>query len=142
MIPMILQRFSPVEFAPLHPLALLRQNFDSLFAHAPSGPAIDVFENEESLVVNVEVPGLKKEDISISLEDGVLFVSGERKPGPLHETATVCRCETALGKFERQIGLPYKVDADKITAAYHNGILTVTLPKAEEAKSKQIPINN
>jgi HSP20 family protein len=103
-------------------------------------PALDLYEDKDGLVVKVELPGMKKEDIAISLTDGLLTVSGERKQDPKLDVATVCRCERVLGRFERRITLPCKVDAEKIKAAYTDGVLTVTLPKSEEAKSKQIPI--
>jgi HSP20 family protein len=104
-------------------------------------PALDLYEDKDGLVVKVELPGMKKEDIAISLEDGTLAVSGERKQDPHLDAATVCRCERVLGRFERRVSLPCKVDAGKIKAAYTDGVLTVTLPKAGEAKPKQIPIN-
>jgi HSP20 family protein len=103
-------------------------------------PAVDLFEDKESLVVRAEVPGMKKEDIEISLHDGYLTVSGERKQDQTYAAAETYRSERWLGRFQRTISLPCQVDADKIKAAYTDGILTVTLPKAEEAKPKQIPI--
>src|SRR5208282_3034213 len=99
-----------------------------------------LFEDKESLVVRAEVPGMRKEDIEISLHDGYLTVSGERKQDQTYAAAETYRSERWLGRFQRTISLPCKVDADKIKAAYTDGILTVTLPKAEEAKPKQIPI--
>jgi HSP20 family protein len=104
-------------------------------------PALDLYEDKDGLVVKIELPGMKKEDIGISLEDGLLTVSGERKQEVQHETATVGRCERVMGRFERRLNLPCPVDAGKIKAAYTDGVLTVTLPKSEEAKPKQIPIS-
>jgi HSP20 family protein len=103
-------------------------------------PAVDVYEDKENLVVKAEVPGMKKEDIEISLHDGFLSFSGERKQETKSEGEEACRSERWLGRFHRSISLPCQVEADKIKAAYTDGILTVTLPKAEEAKPKQIPI--
>jgi HSP20 family protein len=104
-------------------------------------PALDIYEDKDGLVVKVELPGMKKEDIAISLEDGSLTVSGERKQNPQHAAAKTCRCERVLGRFERRVSLPCPVDAGKITAVYTDGVLTVALPKAEEAKPKQIHVD-
>jgi HSP20 family protein len=103
-------------------------------------PAVDIYEDKDSLIVKAEVPGMKKEDIEISLHDGFLTFSGERKQEKTHDAEETCRSERWLGRFHRSISLPCRVDADKIKAAYTDGVLTVTLPKAEEAKPKQIPI--
>jgi HSP20 family protein len=104
-------------------------------------PAVDVYEDKDSLMVKAELPGLKKEDIEISLQDGLLSLSGERKHAEKQEGANVYRSERGVGRFSRSINLPCSVDADKITATYNEGVLSVTLPKAEEAKPKQIPIS-
>ena len=83
---------------------------------------------------------MRKEDIEISLHDGTLTISGERKHEGLNgENAE--RTERYVGKFRRSMTLPARVDASKVTATYRDGILTVTLPKAEEAKPKQIPVH-
>jgi HSP20 family protein len=103
-------------------------------------PVVDVYEDKDSLVVRAEVPGMKKEDIEISLQDGFLTFSGERKEEHKQETAETYRSERVLGRFHRSISLPCQVVAEKIKATYTDGVLTVTLPKAEEAKPKQIPI--
>lgn len=102
-------------------------------------PALDLYHNSDNVVAVVELPGMKKEEIEISLHDGTLTISGERKaPGANGEKAE--RSERAIGKFRRSITLPTQVDAGKVKATYQDGILTVTLPKAEEAKPKQIQI--
>ena len=102
-------------------------------------PALDLYQNSDNLVAVVELPGMKKEEIEISLHDGMLTISGERKsPGAEGEKAE--RSERYIGKFRRSITLPTQVDAGKVKATYQDGILTVTLPKAEEAKQKQIQI--
>jgi len=91
-------------------------------------------------VAVVELPGMRREDIEISLHDGTLTISGERK----RETSNGERAERTeryIGKFRRSVTLPTRVDANKVSATYRDGILTVTLPKAEEAKPKQIPVS-
>ena len=83
---------------------------------------------------------MRKEDIEISLQDGTLTISGERKDEADQENGAT-RTERFTGKFRRSITLPTRVDANKVSATYKDGILTVTLPKAEEAKPKQIQVN-
>lgn len=134
-------------------LSNLREEIDRLF-EAPlaelartsqlfSGwtPALDVFEDQDSLVVKAEVPGMKKEDIEISLHDGSLSISGERKGESKSEDAEVYRAERFFGRFQRTVMLPTPVNAEKVKAQYKDGILTVTLPKTEEAKPKHIDVN-
>ena len=104
-------------------------------------PAVDVYEDKDNLMVRAELPGMKKEEIEISLHEGFLTLSGERKGHEQVEGAETYRSERWLGRFHRTISLPCSVVADKIKAIYADGILTVTLPKAEEAKPKQIPIS-
>ena len=103
-------------------------------------PALDLYQNNDNIVAVVELPGLRKEDIEISLQDGTLTIGGERKEESGQETAAT-RTERSTGKFRRSITLPTRVDVNKVSASYKDGILTVTLPKAEEAKPKQIQIN-
>jgi HSP20 family protein len=103
-------------------------------------PAVDVYEDKDTLQVKAELAGLKKEDIEISLHDGCLSLSGERKEEKKQEGREVYRSERWVGRFHRTISLPCRVEADKIQATYNDGVLTVVLPKAEEAKPKQIPI--
>lgn len=134
-------------------LSNLREEIDRLF-EAPlaelartsqlfSGwtPALDVFEDQDSLVVKAEVPGMKKEDIEISLHDGSLSISGERKGESKSEDTEVYRAERFFGRFQRTVMLPTPVNAEKVKAQYKDGILTVTLPKTEEAKPKHIDVN-
>ena len=103
-------------------------------------PALDLYESGDHFVAAVELPGMRKEDIDISLHDGALTISGERK----HESnngETAQRTERYVGTFRRSIALPTRVDANKVSATYQDGILKVTLPKAEEAKPKQIQVS-
>jgi HSP20 family protein len=103
-------------------------------------PALDLHQNSENIVAVVELPGLQKEDIEISLHDGALIISGERKDESTQENGAT-RTERSTGKFRRTVTLPTRVDAKQVSATYKDGILTVTLPKAEEAKPKQIQIS-
>ena len=103
-------------------------------------PALDLHEDKDTLTVKVELPGMKKEDIEISLHDGSLSISGERKSEKKFEDAEVYRAERFVGRFQRTVTLPAPVAADKTKAEYRDGVLTITLPKTEEAKPKQISV--
>lgn len=115
--------------------------FDRLFESSGWTPALDVHEDKDNYVVQAELPGVKKEDIEVSLNDGVLSISGERKSETRHQTAEVHRAERFFGRFQRTVTLPTAVSADKIQAAYKDGVLTVTLPKTEEAKPRKIDVS-
>jgi HSP20 family protein len=104
-------------------------------------PALDVYEDKDNFVVKAELPGMKKEDIEVSLHDGSLSISGERKSETKHQDAEVYRAERFFGRFQRTVTLPTAVAADKVKAAYKDGVLTITLPKTEEAKPKQIDVS-
>lgn len=104
-------------------------------------PTLDVFENKDNFVVKVELPGMTKEDIEVSLHDGSLSISGERKSEKKHEDAEVYRAERYFGRFQRTVTLPAPVASDKVQAQYKEGVLTITLPKTEESKPKQIDVS-
>jgi HSP20 family protein len=104
-------------------------------------PALDVYDDKDNFVVKVELPGMKKEDIGLSLHDGMLTISGERQHERKNESGETFRSERYFGKFQRSVALPALVDASKVTASYKDGILTVDLPKSEEAKPKQIEVS-
>jgi len=103
-------------------------------------PAVDVYEDKDHLVVKAEVPGLKKEDIDISLHQGSLIISGERKEESNEENGESSRSERFFGRFQRALELPKPVNPDQVTATYKDGILTVKLAKTEESKPKQISV--
>jgi HSP20 family protein len=103
-------------------------------------PAFDVYEEKDNFVVKAELPGMKKEEINVSLHDGDLIISGERKSETKSEGTEVYRAERYFGKFQRVISLPATVATNSVKAEYKDGILTVTLPKSEEAKPKQIEV--
>jgi HSP20 family protein len=104
-------------------------------------PALDLYEDKDNLYVKVELPGMKREEIDVSLHEGSLSVSGERKSEQKHEDAEVYRAERFFGRFQRTVTLPTPVAADKVKAQYKDGILNITLPKTEEAKPKHIDVN-
>jgi HSP20 family protein len=101
---------------------------------------VDLYEDKDNVVVKAELPGMKREDVEVSLHDGVLSISGERKSEEKFEAAETYRTERFVGRFQRTLTLPAQVDAAKVNALYRDGILTVTLPKLEEAKPKQIEV--
>jgi HSP20 family protein len=104
-------------------------------------PALDLYQSNDNVVAVVELPGMRKEDIEISLRDGSLTISGERKRENSSNGEKAERTERYVGTFRRSIALPTRVDANKVSATYRDGILTVTLPKAEEVKPKQIQVS-
>ncbi len=136
-------------WSPLDQLSTLRNEINRLFeAPIENGsdnfnawvPAVDLYEDKENLIVKAELPGLKKEDINISLHENTLTLSGERREEKKYEGAETSRQERLFGRFTRSFALSKSVDAAKVRAVYADGILTVTLPKAEEAKPRQITI--
>jgi len=139
-------------WSPFDQLTSLRDEINRLFESPVSNgnsdafnawaPALDLFEDKESLVLRAEVPGLKKEDIDISLHENTITISGERRNEKKYEGSETSREERVFGRFTRSLQLPKQVDAGKVKASYKDGILTVTLQKAEEAKPRQIAIQS
>jgi len=114
---------------------------DWLLSGATSWPAIDLAEREDSVVVRAELPGMKAEDIDLQVRNNVLNISGEKADKTEEKGENFYHVESRRGGFRRSIMLPSEVDAEKINAAYKDGILTVTLPKAEKAKPRRIAIS-
>lgn len=104
-------------------------------------PALDVYEDGENITVQVDLAGLKKEEIDLALEDNVLTISGERKSEAESGDGESYRRERVYGSFRRSLALPSPVKSDAVKAAYQDGVLSVTLPKAEEAKPRKIELN-
>lgn len=104
-------------------------------------PSVDVTETEDAYELKAELPGMKKEDIHVTIEDNVLCLKGEKKQESESKTKSVHRIERMYGKFERSFRIPSGVKTNEIRAKYENGILTVRLPKSEEAKRKEIPVS-
>jgi HSP20 family protein len=138
---------------PFNRLSSLHEDLDHLFNLAfPAStrgegllsgwtPALDLSQDKDNVFVKLELPGMKKEEIGITLHEGVLSINGERKHEEEKKEGDVFRSERFFGKFHRSVALPTAVDATKVKAAYKDGILSVTLPKAEEAKPKQIQVS-
>jgi HSP20 family protein len=103
-------------------------------------PACDVFENKDAVKIVAEVPGVSPEDVKLSLESNLLTIRGEKKQQAEEKNERVHRYERSYGTFERTFSLPTTVDPEKIVANYANGILTVTIPKVERARPREIPV--
>ena len=103
-------------------------------------PACDVFEDKEAVRIVAELPGVRPDDVKIALENNLLTIRGEKKQQAEERNERVHRYERSYGSFERAFALPSTVDADKIHATYENGVLTVTVPKAERARPREIAI--
>lgn len=103
-------------------------------------PAVDIAEQENEYVVKVELPGITREDVKITLESNVLTIRGEKKQEKDTKEGSYHRVERSYGSFQRSFTLPTSVKSDKIDALYKDGLLTVVLPKVEEAKPKQIEV--
>jgi HSP20 family protein len=108
----------------------------------PWSPVTDVREDENGLNVVVELPGMSSDDVNVSVENGVLSISGEKKQENEESDAddNYHLVERRYGKFERTFRLPRGVDADKVKAKFENGLLKIDLPKSEKAKKRQIAI--
>ncbi|MCI0708511.1 MAG: Hsp20/alpha crystallin family protein [Ignavibacteriae bacterium] len=113
---------------------------DGTFGLSHWTPAVDITEKENEYLVNVELPGINKDDVKIMVENNVLTIRGERKQDQETKQDGYRRVERSYGAFQRSFKLPNTVKAEKIDASYKDGVLTVTLPKAEEAKPKQIEV--
>ena len=141
---------TPSTFSPLARLNTFQHEMDRLLGspshnHAVTSignwsPALDMFQDKDHLFVKVELPGMTKEDVAISLHDDLLTITGERRADENHPGKASLRTERFFGRFERTVNLPTQVDGARVSASYENGVLTVTLPKSEAAKPRQIEI--
>jgi len=106
-----------------------------------NGPSVDVIEHDDEVVVRAAVPGYRKEELSASVEDGMLTIEGETRAEKKEEKEDYYRCEISRGAFSRSVGLPASVDGSKAKATVKDGVLELTLPKAEKAKRHSIAIS-
>jgi HSP20 family protein len=128
----------------------INELFDDTFAGTRSyprttagnwSPAVDILESKDAYLIRAEVPGMKRDDFNLEVHDGTLTLSGERKPEEPANGVEYRRSERLAGKFSRAFYLPQTVKSDGIKATYRDGILEVHVPKADEAKPRQIAIN-
>jgi HSP20 family protein len=102
---------------------------------------VDIYENEDTVVVKAELPGVDKEDIKVDLKDGVLTLSGQRSHEKEVKEENYYRKERAFGRFQRSFSVPTEIDPDKIKAEFKDGVLKVEIPKPEEQKPKKIAVH-
>ncbi len=135
---------SLTQLDPLTNLRLFEDAFNRFLSepssNRPWSPAVDIFETENDLVLKADLPEVDLKDIDVRVENQTLTISGERKFEKDEATKGFHRIERAYGNFQRSFAVPNTFDTEKITAEYRNGVLSVTLPKKEAAKPRQVKI--
>lgn len=142
-----------VRWDPFRDLGLLQDRMNRMFDDAGRGwrndepaatttwsPSVDIFETEGEIVVKAELPGMERKNITLHLENNVLTLRGERKFEKETKDENYHRIERSYGNFSRSFSIPATVDPEKIRADYKDGVLSIALPKKEQAKPKQINI--
>ncbi len=140
-----------LKWDPFKELQSLQEKIDRIFEESLRGrevspfsgswvPAVDIYETDDAIILEAELPGMDEKDIEVKVEDNVLTIKGERKFEKEAKEENYYRMERYYGSFQRSFSLPSNVDLDKIKAEYKKGILKVTMPKKEETKPKQIKI--
>ncbi len=142
-----------IRWDPFRDLITLREKMNRLFEDAVTSrgedkdlissawtPAVDIYENENELVLTAEVPGLEEKDVEIRIEDNTLSIKGERKFEKETKEENYHRIERSYGAFFRSFTLPNSIDQDKIQAEHENGILKITMPKRTELKPRKVKI--
>ncbi len=119
---------------------VFRGTGDEDYSFSSWTPAVDIAEHDDEYLVKVELPGVNKDEVKLTLENNILTIRGEKKQEKETKKENYHRVERSYGSFQRSFTLPAAVKSDKIDASYKDGILTVSLPKAEEAKPKQIEV--
>jgi HSP20 family protein len=145
-----------VRWDPFRDVTTLQERMNRLFDQALSrtrmddeegltasmwSPAVDIFETHDSIVMKAELPGVSRENIDIQVEDNTLTLKGERRFEREVKEENYLRIERSYGAFQRAFNLPTGVQQDKIRAVFKDGVLEVTMPKAEETKPKQVKID-
>jgi HSP20 family protein len=127
----------------------MQEDFDRFFrgflpetsmARGTWEPAVDICETDKDYSITADLPGLTKDEIKVNYQDGVLSIYGEKRHEKEEKNKNYHRVERGYGAFERSFRLPSRIAADRIDAKYKDGVLTLTLPKTEEARPKEIPI--
>jgi HSP20 family protein len=143
-----------VKWEPFRDLMTAQRDFDRLFREAFSpvfgetelstrawAPPVDIYETDNDIVLKAELPGVDPKDVEIRVEDNNLYLKGERKFEKEVKEENYHRVERSYGSFSRSFSLPNSISADKVKAEYKDGLLTLTMPKREEAKPKTIKID-
>ena len=141
---------SIVRFDPFRDITSFRDDINRLFARSFGeegvtgtrtwAPAVDVFETKDAVVLKAELPGLTADDVDVEIDDNVLTVSGERTFKDTVEEGRFYRLERSYGRFSRSLTLPQGIKADAVSATFTDGVLEVTVPKAEEVKPRKVTI--
>lgn len=132
-------------------LGRLHEDFDDMisrffgdwnapFARGGWVPALDVAVKDDAVIVEAELPGLKPEDIDISVQGNTLLITGEKRSEQEENRENYYHVERTWGSFRRSVALPTEVDVDRIEARHENGVLTIRMPKSERAKARRIQI--
>ncbi|MGD9695987.1 MAG: Hsp20/alpha crystallin family protein [Thermoleophilia bacterium] len=140
-----------VRFDPFRDITSLRDEMNRLFSRtlgdSPAGagsawtPAVDIFDTADAIVLRAELPGLGSDDIDIELDDNVLTLKGERRFEETVEEGRYYRLERAYGSFQRSLTLPQNVKSDEIAATFESGVLSITVPKADEVRPRKISVS-
>jgi len=143
-----------VRWEPFRDLVTAQRDFDRLFRGAFSAqpgetelstrswaPPVDIYETEDAIVLKAELPGMDPNDVEVRVEDNTLYLKGERKYEKEVKEQNYHRVERSYGSFARSFSLPNSIEADKVKAEFKDGLLTLTMPKREEAKPKTIKID-
>ena len=143
-----------VRWEPFRDLLTTQREFDRLFKEAFSpmsgetevstrswAPPVDIYETEDAIVLKAELPGIDPKDVEVRVEDNTLYLKGERKYEKEVNEQNYHRIERSYGSFARSFSLPNSISAEKVKAEYKDGLLTLTMPKREEAKPKTIKID-
>jgi HSP20 family protein len=140
---MSLTRYNPFDLTPFHAFRLLEEALPRVTqpdAARPWAPAVDILETENELVLKADLPEVKQDQIDIRVEDGTLTLKGERKFEATKDEKGYHRIERSYGAFSRSFSLPDSVNPEGVKATFKDGVLTVTLPKKEVAKPRQIKV--
>jgi len=142
-----------IRWDPFRDMVTLREKMNRLFEDAVThrgeerelissawAPAVDIYEDENQLVLSAEVPGLEEKDVEIKIEDSTLIIQGERKMQKETKEENYHRIERAYGSFYRSFSLPNYIDQEKIHAEHENGVLKITMPKKAELKPRKVKI--
>ena len=143
-----------VRWEPFRDLLTTQREFDRLFNEAFSpmsgetevstrswAPPVDIYETEDAIVLKAELPGIDPKDVEVRVEDNTLYLKGERNYEKEVKEQNYHRVERSYGSFARSFSLPNSISAEKVKAEYKDGLLTLTMPKREEAKPKTIKID-
>ena len=142
-----------IAWDPFREVSTMREDmerlFDSMLSRYPRervqavwAPSIDVEETNDAVIIRAELPGMKREDIKVTVAEDTVTISGERKYESDRKDRTFHRIERAYGSFQRAIALPVSVQGDKAEASYRAGVLELTMPKADRVKAREITIES